>query len=344
MVAPVIQNGPWTFSVNRVVRASDKILTAEGRREVIYQLKEALVSFAAWSVVASSNAISVKNVGDASPDLWDSYIDVVSAPVTNPHGWIVLENSTTGEQLCIDMGMGGTGAYNLTLIYSATGSFSTDGTTGDRPTAAESQLGIQNRSVWIHTVVNGAVVHAMISADNKITRWYIHQRNGASSGGWFVGLEELKDPPAVWTSTHKRCLVSPNVHTTISTAPIGKSPRSWIHLGSGYSPHCYLADTTPSAGWDSVRLTTPCMGYGSNTDSLFEHTNTLDWGGGYAAGVLGVFNPAVERGGGLGTIQDMYFAPTRHDTYNMYDGVNNKEWIKFGCFMVPWNGTNPVEV
>lgn len=339
MTLPVLINGPWTFSVNH---DCTETVANDTRKHALWQLKESLISFAAWSVVASSDSISVKNIGDASPDLWITWANVVGG--TSAHAWVVLENSTTGEQVCLDVA--NPSYHNLNCIYSATGSFSTDGTTTTRPTDTESYVLYPITSYWFESAADGAIVHAMISADNKITRWYIHQRRGAAHGGWFIGLEEMKNPPAVWTSTHKRASFAAVASISSADLSTAQYPRASELSTSIPRWICYQKDSTPYEGWNLCSSTAECSGglYNNDGKPFYKNTVLQTWLGGYPVSPIGIYREDTLRGGSMGRIQDMYWGQESHFTYDTYDGVGSKEWIKFGCFMVPWDGSTPLDV
>ena len=75
MSVPALENGPWVFDVNNDCSEST---TENCKRHVCWQTKESMVALSVWSVVASSDSSSVKNIGDASPDLWVAWANVIS--------------------------------------------------------------------------------------------------------------------------------------------------------------------------------------------------------------------------------------------------------------------------
>ena len=184
MTLPVLENGPWVFSVNHDCSESSAL---NSKRHALWQVKESLVSFDAWSVVASCDSSSVKNIGDGSPDLWTTWANVVFGSGAN--SWVILENSVTSEQILIHCKT--TTVERFDLYYSATGAFNTDGTTTDSPTYTEGfwLAGASNLNAIGSSSINGIVVHAMTSADSKCTRFYLHQRYGTLSGGYLAVFE-----------------------------------------------------------------------------------------------------------------------------------------------------------
>lgn len=338
MSVPALDNGPWTFNVNN--DCSEPVLN-DTKRHSIWQLKECLKGFSAWSVIASSDSVSVKNIGDASPDLWSAWSNVVGANPGTAHSWIILENSVTGEQICFDTR--GT-SYQTDVVWSQSGAFNTDGSITNRPTASESQ-DLCVSSTIVGSSGDGAVVHAMISNDDKCTRWSIHSRDNSSNGDWFGMLEEVVNTPSVWTGTFKRAGLAIQ-STALSTANTSKSPQAAIFGTTTAAWRAYLADATPYEGWNTCNSTAECWGSFSSDGGrpFFKNGNLQGWLGGFPVSAIGLYRTLIERGGSLGRFQDIYWAHEYHNTYDTYDGVGSREWIKIGGFMLPWNGTQPLEV
>jgi hypothetical protein len=330
---PSLDNGPWTFNINN--RITKQAAAADLQRNVWWTLKNVIVSFDEWSVVASSNGSDFENIGGGQPiDKWDSDGDIVGG-----QSWTVLENSVTGEQLCLDV-------YSTTLYYghwrySATGSFQADGNATTPPTVTESVDILPTATTFIDSTVREAMIHAMVSSDGKCTRVYIHQReyNSWYSGGIMILLEELKNPPSVWTSTHKRCALQISAFS-LATAPITKHPV--LANVDGQVWHCHLKDATTEDNFQAFP-TASCYNSlaGGTAVPVFFQPRSLGFADTVAISPIGMFSPDVDHGGGYGRLQDIYFAPTMHDTFKLYDQPTSKAWIKFGCFIVPWNGTVP---
>lgn len=340
MSVPALTNGPWTFSVNNDCTQGSYIDT---QRCATLQVKTSLVSFSAWAVVASCDSVSVKNIGDGSPDLWaDWATDLVNANAGIAHSWIILQNSTTGEQLCIDLNISTAGRFDV--WYSATGSFNTDGTTTNRPTDTESVRMWLNTHNFMETAARGAMVHAMISADNKCTRFFVSTRYGSRSGAWFGCLEELYGTPAVWTSTHKRLLYIPSASIATADTPPSQDPK--LSFLDGLKWWAYLKDASPYEGWNVAYSSCECYKgfYANNGDPFFRIDRDQDWNGGYPCSPIGIFRESATRGGALGAMKDIYFGSYFHDMYSTYDGDTPREWIKMGGLIVPWNGSIPAYI
>jgi len=334
MTFPTVENGPWVFNINNISGKHDT--SAELRIWAFFNLKEVLISFDEWSVVASANGSSFANIGAGGDvDLWDTISDIVAGS-----SWVVVENSVTGEQLCID-------AYSATTYYghfrySATGSFQADGDATTPPTVTESIDLLPISTIWIDMTCQEACIHGMISADGKCTRIYVHQREitAWTSGGFLLLMEELADTPDVWTSTHKRCILRSSP-TTLTTTTYTKTPALSTLVGKVW--YCHLKDASPSEGNFDAYPTACCYLALDTTGGLspFVLADRYGFSNGYCLSPIGIFRPDADHGGGLGRLQDMFWAPLRHDTFQTYDQPTDKAWIKIGGLILPWNGTAP---
>ena len=338
MGVPALTKGPWTFSVNH---DCSEAAVNDTSSHAGWQIKESLVSFPAWSVIASSDGSSVKNIGEASPDLWTAWSDVQAG--SGAHSWIILENSVTGGQLCLDFRT--TVEYQVYCLYSATGAFAADGTTSARPTDTESTTIMTNNN-FVDNSGQGAIVHCMICDDDTITRIIVMTRDGAGHASFFCGLETLTDTPIQWIGTHKQAVIPTNVNVNCTTLPISQAPQAVNYSSASAMAKIYLVDSTPYEGWNSAYYTTE--GYRavlSNVGYPPPGVNLeLEWAGGYPVSPIGTFRNVVTRGGSLGIFQDIYWGHTVHTTMDTYPASGAKSWIKFGCFMIPWNGSTPLDV
>ena len=335
MARPTYDNGPWSFDVNNDCSEATIEETSE---HTMVGIKDSLVAHSAWAVVASSDSSSVKNIGDGTPDLWTDWAtDIVRASAGSPHSWIIVENDTTKEQICIDMN--NTNVNRCEVKYSATGSFSDDGTTSNRPTDTESATVMSNTVNPIDYSTDGAVVHTMVSNDDLTTRIGIYQKNGTSKGVWFMAFEEVRDPTDAWTDTLKRAFgCRYNLSTTLSTATTSQSPRM-VDFEIGYYWRVYF-----NGVWYACYPSCECIsGYAASSgDPVYKETN-LTWNGNRIVQPIGLFREQIGTGGRIGKLEDMYYAPENHFVYDMYDATQ-QDWIKFGCVIVPWNNTTPLEI
>lgn len=329
----------WNYSVNHDVTEAS---VSDTQKHGVFQVKEALASFSQWSVVASSDSVSVKNIGDPSPDLWTDWVtDLVGG--TGAHSWIVLENSVTGAQLCIDCNSTNFGA--IEWLYSATGSFAADGTTSSRPTDTES-LYLADNIQWMPTGTDGAVVNAMCSDDGKCTRVYVHCVDAATKGGFFFALEDLTGTPSQWTGSIHQAVLRMDTNTGLSVTPALQDPVITRYDNTTMNVYLYHTDSTPYEGWNTAAMT--CESYhqfaGGQGNGLYSVNLDLEWNEGYPVCPAGLFRDVVTRGGGQGAFQDLYIAPQQHPALTTYPSDASRQWVKWGFGFFPWNGSVPLEV
>lgn len=322
----------WTFSLNHDESGASVNDTC---KNAYFRIKSIIAGFSAWSVVASSNASSVKNIGDASPDLWSSTSDITFAGEGVAHSWVVLENSVTGVQICIDC-IGAT-YTKVRILCSHDGSYNTDGTTTDRPTAGYDLFLVSHGFHFISPTTDGAVVHGMISDDNKSTRIIVHQRDGSNNGDSILFLEGIADPIASWEEQERMFCPRWQADVNLSTTNTLKDPRLSIYGSNFY--------VSPVNGlWISVYPTSECYNaFGGDAGTFIASIGQdQDWSGGYPVNPIGLYKAGY---GSMGRLRDLYFANTNHDTYDLYDEAGSKDWIKIGCFLLPWDGSStPLEV
>lgn len=342
MTAPTLENGPYIFNVNNYFNDYYK------EQRILLELKNALVALGGagviWQVVASSDGSSVVNIGGGSPDLWASNSDIINANDGSPHSWAILENQTTGGQLCIDCN--NSNDNYCTVVYSYGGNFATDGTTSDRPTTTEAGTIASNTySFWnTSSEYREFVVNVMASADHVTTRWYIHGRSSISGryGGWFGSIEAVVNAPSGWTSNPKQLTMYYPGNFESETVADYQSPR--LFISDGNSLRCYVETAEPYAGWLSAYMTCECYQDIDETDRAMPLTwNNADQDviGGYPVCPIGVFRAGGDQGGSLGRLRDIYLAQRTHTTLSTYPADASRTWIKFGAYLVPWNGEVP---
>lgn len=332
MAFPSLENGPWTFNVNNV--SGEMTSNNNFCRWAYFNMKDVLVSFSQWSIVASGNGTTGKNIGDADPDTWIDSSDVVFGS-----SWFIAQNSVTGEQLCFDSDS--TTGYYAHMRYSATGDFATTGGTASAPPSATEVVTLID-GTFTDSTTRAGIINAMVSNDGKCTRLLIVARdyNNWGKAGMYFALEELVDTPAVWTSTYKRCACQIQ-QPTPSLTNYNQSPK--FNQLDGQIWYCHLKDASPSEGNYLVYPTSSCFELLSSNsgDPVGRRRGRLDFSFGYAISPIGVFRPDADHGGGIGRMQDIGWAPTKHEFFQTYDQPTTRAWIKLGALMLPWDGSKP---
>jgi len=351
-MALTLENGPYIFNVNNLFVEGDSISKA---KRMLLELKNGLVALGGagtiWTVVASCDAVSVKNIGDADPDLWEDLSDIVSGSGTNPHSWCIVENSTTGAQLLIE----GHSIYSIyaycDIRYSPAGLFTDTGTTGVAPTATDANNVVTSDTGFtpVGSYYNGFVLHIMTSADHKTTRFYWLERSMefAGMGGKMGLIEEVVNTPSQWISTNKVCVLYNNITPACNVSPSDEYPMIY-HLDD-MDWNVYLETATPYAGWIATRVTAECHeGVGSNTGQalpILHVKENLELDGGYPLSKIGLFRPnAGTYGGSYGRLRDIYWGPFYNYSMTTYPNDSSGDWIQFAAFVMPWNGSKPVPV
>jgi len=348
MALPTLENGPYIFNVNNVFSEGS---TANASKRMMLELKNALVSLGGtdviWHVVASSNGSAVINILDLDEvhDLWVSISNVIYS--TGAHSWCVLANKTTGAQMLIDYNTNV--HYYVDMKYSPAGTYASDGTTSSAPTATDAATMQLNNQAF--TIDNAAylsfVLSVMTSADHKTTRFYFHkkQSGGTSAGGWIGLIEEVANAPSFWTSANKTAKLYLNTAFGVSTTPSSKSP-TLANMDSNIW-YIRLETDAPYAGWVACYPTMESYGaLGTGQAAALIHVDVdLELQEGYPICPIGLYSAYSSSvyGGPMGRLRDIYWAPNAHDSLDTYPSGGGKEWIKWGCFFVPWNGSTPVE-
>lgn len=348
MPVPVLEKGPWIFNVNNLF--TEASLTAMCQRQLL-ELKNALVALGGagtiWTSRASCDASSYLNIDPENPvqDLWVGLSDMVPGS-TGARSWCILENSTTGGQLLIEYG-GQTGNYyDARIIYSPGGTFSDDGTATSPPTHTD---GSYMWHPYYHFAPTGGtyykvVVNVMCSADHKITRWYNHVKSGTTSGGSIGLIEEVQDAPSEWNSTIKTMVSYNPWHMVTSATGYNQSPRG-SDVDDGNSFRARYETAEPYAGWLNCYPTVECYGgmEGAYSTTLSKVNASLGMSGGYPMCPIGLFRDSGAYCGILGRLADIYWAPVNHVALDNYPGDASYQWVKWGCYVVPWNGTEPID-
>jgi hypothetical protein len=345
MATPVLENGPYIFNVNNA--GSENNYTTRAKK-IIFEIKEALRNLggenAIWQVIGSSDSSDYVPIGDPDPDLWITYDDVITSSPGNPHSWVVLENQTTGAQICLDYYTGS--AEYCGIQFSPNGTF-TGGTLSARPTSTDAPWALYpyNSFMTADTVHDNFVVNVMTSANHRTLRIFIIQRHNTTSGEYgakAVLIEELADTPSQWISPIKYAVqdIYPD-HIQNSTTPKLMTPR--VDFMQDLAWKCFIETSEPYSGWLTASLI--AEGYkllNQETGSmLYWYDSSQEFAGGYPANVIGLFRPTIDKGGPIGRIQDLFLAPQAHTMLDTYQSGYTRDWIKIGSLLVPWNQTAP---
>lgn len=354
MSAPILEKGPYIFNVNNAFNES----TGENRcKRELLELKNALVNLGSaetiWKVIASCDGTTVWNINplEEDRDLWDDIADVNHNLNSNPHSWCILKNLTTNGQLIIDYvrNTATTYPHYAAIRYSPGGTFTDTGTASDAPTAADAgtmwnQAYTFTDSAYYDTSYD-VVINVMTSADHKITRWYNHtEYSNAWRGGTIGFIEEVQDTPAEWNSAIKVAVSSTSWNLQMQTyTPSAQSPQL-TELDDGNVLYARYETAEPYAAWLSAYPGVECWGNISTNAGRGLYFNNVRQGpnNAYPVVPINLFRGGTTKGGYLGRLVDIYLTQDAHRNLDTYPKDGSRTWVKWGCFMVPWNGSAPL--
>jgi len=342
---PALEKGPYIFNVNNLFYESN---TTNKAKRILLELKNCLVNLGGantiWTVVASSNGVDFVNIGGVEPlDLWNDISDIVAAPNGTAHSWCVLQNVFTGQQLII--AADGATVDKCEFYVSPDATIAADGTVTTNPTATD-YGGIWYSGTTYTTLTSAYtkfVINVMTSADYTITRIYVHERNSTTgeTGGKTAFLENMQQTPSAWNSTIKFVRLANNYSVTFAFEPVDKTPKLVDFDGSSIAVKYQTAE--PYDEWLSAYPTCECYDnfVGTNANPLMQNDAIQGSIDGHPVNPIGVFKSTNPKGGALGRLADIYLAQQTHDTLDTYPADGSRLWVKWGCFMVPWNGSVP---
>jgi hypothetical protein len=313
MAIPTLEK-TWQYNVNQAIAS---VGTADGdMKKLVLAMKNSLTGFSSspWTVVRSSNGTTV-----AASDLWTSVSAMVNTYDGSAHSWIVLEQTgVTGGpfQLCIDLNY--SGMYQMSWVYSPTAGFTVGGTTTARPTASD-QTVLVNAGTWINdTGISSKVLHVMMSADGQCTRVYTFVAGIVS---FSLLIETLADTSATLTSK--------------AVATLGLAYTSTNFYNNAYwhgrfgSTH-YVAFTA-TEGYKNGPVPS------GNSGTISDFTSA------FAISPLSAYSETGGCHGRAGRFVDLYMGAAGAPNGSTYPLTpNDKEFVQFSQFVMPWNGTAPL--
>lgn len=315
----------WNYDVNNVVTHTT---TEEQSQKLGYNLKEALVA-AGWSVIASSDKVAVKNVGDASPDLWTDYTKIIRE-VSGAHSWCAIYNSTLDVTFLIDC----LASYDYNYdFYFIGGTLNADGTTSIRPTSVSGVEKFYSNKVVAPGHSYGATQvawHCEWSSDNLAFR-FIVRSNGSQSGSFTLLIQRPSNAPDLW--------IDPVIITIESQV---NADILWTET------HYYNLDTHLAAlingVFYNVYISSEAFYNGDMPASMGigVNPNDLSSDNGYLLCPMGLIGVDAGARGSLGRIDDLFWRPLTMVVGDTMPGNGDKTFICFGDWVLPWNGSVPV--
>ncbi len=271
-------------------------------------------------VLSSSNSVT-----SSAADNWNSITDLVWAGLGSPRSWAVLKfpgMAGGNYQVCFLCGNTSTRS-SASIIISPSAGF-TGGSTTVRPTATD-EVTILSTNSWCITGFTGftALIQLLQTSDGKNIRAVIHH-NGAPVSLFF--LETVANAEAWWT-------VPVIAGWRGNTSVIDYS--TWYGAANAYSYAggsftCYLG----SMSWG---------GTASPAGNRLQIANSRT--SKYVASEIGVASETASPAtvGFHGKLPDVWWGPTAGVTEGQTapnDGTY--QYVQFGQWIIPWNGTLPV--
>lgn len=264
---------------------------------------------------------------------WIVPADLVWANAPTAHAWIVLGESTTGQQVCIALDAldGSTQGPLVTIVSSPSGAPFVGGSINARPTAANELVHLAAEP-WLGTSAATAPFAAFISyiktSDGQAAQLWIHV-NDVAVALW--RFEQAQDAVAGW-STKQWGLV---LGATTPSDDVLTVAKLWqnanVKLRSGAT-----AGSAYLGSW----------GYGGQSAAQ-RQTGAGALSGGYKMFPLALFSDAAGLADQLTGVTpgtrgawDMLYGSTAHGLpVDYYPADGSKLWVQNGCLISPWDGT-----
>jgi hypothetical protein len=320
MALPTLEK-TWQFSVNQSVGG---IAVDNDNADLLWKIQNALKNFVSgqWSVASSSDG---SNFGLS--DFWQTdYTDITWAAGSVAHSWIVLTNSATNAQLCIDCNVAEAGSETGQVYFSPGGGYATTGlATTDRPTPPADEVLITagpgyggSDGAW-----NGKV-HVMMSSDGEATRIAVCESNGCVAL-WL--LDAARNPITGWTNANIGCAA-------------GRSSSGV----SDYSTYANLNAATKLKSYitTSFDLYLTSEGYGSGMVGNSPSGTVADsQTGSWPMLPIGLASETAAHVGRKGGLYDIWWGSVTRNTGDSYPNDTSYQFVQFGDIILPWSGVLP---
>jgi hypothetical protein len=202
-------------------------------------VKNAMVATGYWSVVASSNRVSVGLL----TDYLQVPADIYCAAAGTAHSWIVLKNPAIAPDFAVCFEWINTTATNKQYMcaYVTHQGYNSNGMLTTRPTAVGSEQTLLTNLDYCNVTTSTLSAIVLTSSDGECTRVLFHNSTGSfvgSCGPWF--FEKLQDPTP-WLT----------VPYIVIMYPSGTTGTVWNWMGTdthgGRIPDSYYWCSTPTA-------------------------------------------------------------------------------------------------
>ena len=296
-------------------------------------LLEAMTSYlgtggSLFTCVASSNAVIT-----AASNLWVAPAALVWANAPTAHSWIVLEEATTGHQVCfaLDTLDGSTQGPRMTIVSSPDGTAFAGGTINARPTAANELVHLDGEQ-WLGTSAASASfsarVHYSKGSTGLASQFWVHVSDVCTTLWRF---DAAQDPVAGWTTNQWGLALGATSagDDVLTLAKLWAAPPVKLRNGAT-SGTAYLA----SIGYAGQSVAQRQQSAGAISGGfkmlpvyLFSDSAGLaDQLTGVTPGTRGAY--------------DMLMGSTAQgQPVDYYPADGSKLWVQNGCLISPWDGS-----
>ena len=311
MALPTLEK-TWQFNVNQ---AYGGIGVDADNQDLLFKIKQSLIGFGSgdWTVVSSSDGTTADLT-----DNWTAYTDLVFN--TGAHAWIVLANSSTGAELCIDCNVAFSSSQNASIRFSPGGGYATTGlVTTSRPTPPADEITF---TTWggSNAAITGKL-HAMMSNDGECTRVVVASNNWTKA---FWLFDAVKNPTAGWTNPNV-VMIHGNSTTGIADyttyGEMYSTPRARGFITAVFS--LYFSSEAYQGG---------VLGQATAGTSLDSQLNA------YPMVPIGLVSTAAGHIGRKGALYDIWWGSTVPNTGDTYPADLTYQFAHFGDIILPWAG------
>lgn len=355
MPLPVLDKA-YTFNVNNVIPldggftpSNDGEQPTNDRKELLLQIKDALVATAFWSVKLSSNGTTP---GTGAGDNWSTIADELWALDTgSPNfAWTVLQNTTIDLEILIicrttSNDEGGHPTVYISRPTLSGGSGFTGGAANARPTATDESFIVQSELWgWGTNDASGKawVFSTMVSTDGEVTRvaWF----NANEIRGFWM-FERLKNPVSGLSSPEIVCKM---MAVDQSSGGAGGADATYAGLYDvdtrAFSPQ--YNGTSPVQ--QNPQATSKPPGIYMTSESFngqpcgqqFVSANQVDGEYGFFPVGMGSLFPGFA--GRNAEFFDLWWGIEGNATGDTYPVAGTNLFIQINDLILPWNGTVPV--
>lgn len=316
----------WQYNVNQTI--ADQGTNLASCKRIVRTAKNSLIGFGTlpWTVRYSCNATTAGTAGDGV-DRWTTDADLTFAATA--HSWIVLRQTgiATNFELCIDLNNATPSLATMVVSFSA--GF-TGGTTSARPTATDESVVVTGAGYLPNNSAssNTSALHVMQSTDGQCTYLILCSNNVAQA---FWMFQKPKNPVTGWTN--------PSISLVVSTA--NTNANNLLQ-----ATYFNISTTNPikGRGVSNMDIIMSAEGHGggllSSTANGFIVANDLSTE--FPIFPIGIFSRTTSNRGRHGQIFDMWTGLEAINNGDTYPNDTTRQFVTFGNFVFPWNGTVPL--